>query len=84
MSLPLIETGLLVKLTNEMASAESKYGKQNSPHEVVGVLQIELMEMMAEIHARCHGKARGEALQIAAVALRFVANQTQLEEKGVI
>ena len=75
---------MIQKLREEMNSAELKYGAMNSPHEAFGVLQIEINEMADEVHARCWGKARLEAIQIAAVALRFAEKTTQLEEKGMI
>jgi len=75
---------LIRRIRSEMESAEIKYGEMNSPHEAVGVLHIEINEMAAEVHARCWGKAREEAVQVAAVALRFAEKLTQLERKGMI
>lgn len=71
-------------VVNEAARAKDTYGVFNSPHEVLGVLAIELHEMGMEVHARCWSKARTEAIQIAAVAMRFADGITKLERDGVL
>ncbi|MFI5401338.1 MAG: hypothetical protein ACHQ1G_00150 [Planctomycetota bacterium] len=59
------------RLVAEMDSARAKWGAYRSTHEVYGVLSEEMEELLDAIHADDDRAARAEALQIAAVALRF-------------
>lgn len=72
----------IAALRVEMNEAELRYGPFNSPHEVYGVLAEEMDELLGEITAHCWKKAREEAFQIAAVALRFFLEDTKLEREG--
>jgi hypothetical protein len=71
-------------VTHEADRASAIYGNFNSPHEVFGVLQLEMLELAEEIHVRNWHDAREEAIQIAAVAMRFVDKMTELERAGVL
>lgn len=57
----------------EAERASTLYGPMHSPHEAFGVLTIEMGEVEHAIHARDADAARAELVQIAAVALRTVA-----------
>ena len=77
-------TRTMLKVEEEIARAIAKYGDFNSPHESFGVLAEEVAELQDEIRAHCWGKARKEAIQIAAIAIRLAAYQTKLEKKGLL
>lgn len=56
----------------ELEQATSRYGRFNSPHEGYGVILEELDEMWDEIKFDNVPKARQEAVQVAAMAIRFL------------
>ena len=64
--------------------AESRYGKYSSPHEVLGVIDEEYEEFKSEIHKNDFKRARQEALDIAAVCLRFYEETTAREDSKQI
>ena len=66
----------------EMNEAHDRYGEYASPIEAVGVMQEEMTEVWAEIHGNCPMMARREALQLAAVCIRFATSTTTREDKG--
>lgn len=59
------------RLADEMNRSRAKWGPYRSTHEAYGVLCEEMKELLDAIHADDNRAARAEALQIAAVALRF-------------
>lgn len=69
---------ILVDVVTEYISATSKNGPFNSAHEGYGVILEELDELWDEIkkkHAlRSPEKMREEAIQVAAMALRFITD----------
>ena len=77
-------TRTMLKVEKEIAGALAKYGDFNSPHEAFGVLLEEVLELQQEIKGHCWAKARKEAIQIAAVAIRLAAYETRLEKEGVL
>lgn len=64
----------------EHAEAVSRYPKFNSPHEGLAVIQEEFEELKAEVFknhkSRSIGNMRKEAIQVAAMALRFIMDCT--------
>lgn len=55
----------------EAMAAERRYGDYTSAHEAYGVLAEEMHELLAAIHANAAESVRHEAVQVAAVAMRF-------------
>jgi len=63
-------------------NAESKYGEYASPHEVLGVICEEWNELQDAMHKSDYKHARQEAIDIAAVCLRFASETTRRERAG--
>jgi hypothetical protein len=65
---------ILQEVFLELQSAVAKHGPQHSPHEGIAVLQEEVDELWDEIKADRGrlGPARKEAVQVAAMAVRYV------------
>ncbi len=63
-------------VTGELASAVARYPAMNSPHEGYAVILEELDELWDEVKkkpsARSNVAMRDEAIQVAAMAIRFV------------
>jgi len=57
---------------SELLRAEAKFAKFNSRHEAFAVLYEEFDELWDEIKANNYPKARKEAIQVAAMALRYL------------
>lgn len=57
----------------ELLSALRKFAQFHSPHEGIAVIEEEYIELRAHVHANTgHSpEARAEAIQIAAMALRY-------------
>lgn len=51
-------------------AARSRYGQFSSPHEIVGVLEEEFMELKLALHANNWDEFRRELIDIAAVCFR--------------
>jgi len=66
------------------AKAAAHYGPYSSPHEVLGVLEEEFLELKQAIHANDWKAARAEAGDIAAVCIRFERESTIREDEGQI
>jgi hypothetical protein len=67
-------------VANELASAVSKFPSFNSPHEGYAVIAEELDELWDEVKAN-RGRteaAQQEAIQVAAMALRYVLDLAEL------
>lgn len=69
-------TSILDDVEEELASAIEKFGKFNSAHEGYAVILEELDELWEEIKAKPNDermdRMRAEAIQVAAMAIRFV------------
>ena len=59
------------ELDAEMRQAENKYGPFHSTHEGYGVLAEEVAELLDAIRSNNQEDIQGEAIQVAAVALRI-------------
>jgi hypothetical protein len=67
--------GLLKEVGDELTRAEGKFGPMASPHEGCAVIAEELDELWDEVKADAtRGRMREEALQVGAMALRFVVD----------
>lgn len=64
-------TLIINRLWSIMDAAESRYGPIASSHEAMGVALEEWDEFRAAVHANDLQAARAEALDLAAVMLRF-------------
>lgn len=77
-------TEMLVEVAKELARAEEKFAPFNSAHEGYAIIKEELDELWAEVmkkkDKRSRKKMRREAIQIAAMGMRFVLNVTDKEE----
>jgi hypothetical protein len=71
-----IVDGMLRDVKNELARAEAKFPKFNSHHEGYAVLLEEVDELWEEIKKKKDDRDKNkmivEAIQIAAMALRFI------------
>ena len=63
---------LIIELVNEIDRATKLYGPLKSTHEGYAVLLEEVDKMWDEIKKNDIDKAREEALQVAAMAIRFL------------
>lgn len=81
---PLGRIAVLTAITKEIDAAQERYGEFSSPHEVYGVLAEEMDELLSAIRTNLHSEARREAIQIAAVAIRFAEGLTTREVKGQV
>lgn len=68
---------ILAKVHEELDRATKQYGPINSPHEAYGIILEELDEMWDEIKANDNEKAREEAIQVAAMAIRFLVDSAK-------
>lgn len=70
----------VLEIENEHGRAISRYPKFNSPHEGLAVIQEEFEELKAEVflnHSkRDKERMRKEAIQLGAMALRFIIDCT--------
>lgn len=62
----------LQDVKGEVIRATKKFSTFNSAHEGYAVILEELDEMFDAIKANQNGKARAEAVQVAAMAVRFI------------
>lgn len=60
-----------LELGKEMRQAEDKYGPFHSTHEGYGVLAEEVAELLDAIRSNNPEDIQGEAIQVAAVAMRI-------------
>lgn len=71
----------LEQVAKEIERATKKYGPFNSPHEGYGIILEELDEMWDEIKANDIERAREEAIQVAAMAIRFLMDSEKWPER---
>ena len=75
---------ILGEVIAECAHAASKFPKFHSPHEGFAILQEEMDELWAEVKkqydVRSRNRMRKEAIQVAAMALRFVHDLCEKEK----
>lgn len=64
--------GLLAEVEAELRAAMSLFGPMRSPHDGWAILHEEERELWDEIRANNSVLARREALQVAAMAVRFI------------
>lgn len=67
-------------VVQEMDRARERFGRFSSPHEAYGVLLEEVDELFDEIKGRAYNRDLrmvAEAIQVAAVALRFVVEHLE-------
>lgn len=69
------------QITDQVKKLSDIYGPYSSPHEAAGVIHEEFLEMMEAIHAKDWEKARAEAFDIAATALKFSGEITAREDR---
>ena len=67
----------LVDIHEEFDRATKRHGSFRSPHEGYAVLKEEVDEMWDAIKANDLDSARKEAIQVAAMALRFLVDVTE-------
>ncbi len=67
-------------LRAELERASTAYDKFNSAHEGLAVIEEEFLELRSEVYKRQTERSadlmRGEAIQVAAMALRFILDIT--------
>lgn len=65
--------GISFEVFQEVLRAQRKHEPMHSPHEAYGIIAEEFnKEFLDAIHADDHDQARKEAIQIAAMAIRFI------------
>lgn len=70
---------MLDDVAREAGRADQKYGPFTSAHEGYGVLAEEVWELLEAIRLNNRAFVKGEAIQVAAVALR-IANACDLSD----
>jgi NTP pyrophosphatase (non-canonical NTP hydrolase) len=65
---------VLDQVRAEIGRAVEKFPKFNSHHEGYAVLLEEVDELWDEVRANNHSNARSEAIQVAAMAVRFIVD----------
>jgi hypothetical protein len=73
--LPFVKVG--AEILGEARAAAKNYAPFNSAHEFYGVAAEEFHEVLLALHANDREGLRKEALQLAGVCLRFVAEQDE-------
>ena len=74
-------TDMVGSVTEEYLDAVSKFGPFSSAHEGYAVILEELDEMWAEIKRNDIRRAREEAVQVAAMAIRFLVDTREGDDK---
>ena len=81
----MIPTGLFVEVNNEHESAIAKFLPFHSAHEGLAIIQEEYEELKTEVFRnqsrRDMTSMRKEALQLATMALRFIMDICDKEDK---
>ena len=75
--------GIAAEIAREVARAEEKHKLLNSPHEGWSVIFEEVEELREHVRADTGRSAevRKEAIQVAAIGLRYVLNLCDLEDQ---
>ena len=68
----MFESEAFEKVKAELHEATTKFPAFNSSHEGYAVLKEEVDELWDEIKANRHNRTREEAIQVAAMAIRFL------------
>lgn len=71
MTMEVIDKALAL-VRDELVKATLAFGKFNSPHEGYGIIAEEFDELFDEIKANNRERAVSEAVQVAAMATRFI------------
>lgn len=70
----------LQEIVDELEFASSKFPPMNSPHEGLAIIQEEIFELQIEVYkqhdVRTKMMMRHEAMQVAAMAIRFMLDLT--------
>lgn len=70
----------MICVRDELIAATARYGQFNSPHEGYAVIKEELEELWDEIKkrpaVRNAGRMEAEAIQLAAMTIRFIVDCT--------
>ena len=74
-------TDIVGEVTEEYLDAVSKFGPFSSAHEGYAVILEELDEMWTEIKRNDIRRAREEAVQVAAMAIRFLVDTREGDDK---
>lgn len=72
---------IVADITQELHSSTAKYGQFNSTHEAYGVIKEEVDEMWDECKKNDLKAMRAEAVQVAAMALRFILDADKTIEE---
>ncbi len=84
MTLPPAYEAAVAEAVEELGRAVARHRPINSPHEGWAVIREELDELWERVRADigCDGAARREAAQVAAMALRYMAELTAGRGRG--
>ncbi len=76
--------GVVDEVVAELERATNLHGPMSSPHEGYAVLQEEVDELWEEVKDRDldQRRLRAEAIQVAAMAIRFIMDCCEEEEDG--
>ncbi|GAB4508198.1 MAG: hypothetical protein Tsb0020_55980 [Haliangiales bacterium] len=77
-------TRLAAEIAEEVQRAELRHAPMNSPHEGWSVIYEELEELREHVRADTgrSAEARKEAIQVAAMGLRYVLNLCDRDSRG--
>ncbi len=70
----------LLLIRDELRKATNKFGAMGSPHEGVAVIREEYLELEREVFHGDHQNAIEEAIQLGAMAARFIVDMTPTPE----
>ena len=73
------KSSALLDISLEYDKASAKFGAFNSTHEGYAIIKEELDEMWDAIKANDTNHARKEAIQVGAMALRFLTDIEEME-----
>jgi hypothetical protein len=70
------------RIEREMGYGLAKFGRYNTTHEAIAVIREEYLEMEREVFHGTVEKAVEEAIQLAAVAMRFAYEYGEVDRDG--